>query len=389
MIFNLSKKAISIKPSATLEISAKAKALKASGVDIIDFGIGEPDFNTPDNIKEKAKEAIDLNMSKYTPASGINELKKAICTKLLRDNNLEYNPENIIVTSGAKHALFSVLFTLLDKDDEVVVLSPYWVSYPQLVEIVGGIPKFINEVSTDNLNNILSAKTKAIIINSPNNPSGDILSKEELEIISEWAIKNNVFVISDEIYENLIYDDNKHYSIASFNDDIKALTILVNGMSKSYSMTGYRLGYVAAHKDIIKVMSNFQSQTVSHPSSISQYASIIGLTSDQSSVEIMRKEFEERRNLIVDLINDVNGLSIEKPKGAFYAFVNIEDVLNKSINNKLIKNSIDFSNLLLDEIGVVSVPGIEFGDDNYIRLSYATSKENITLGIARVKKLLG
>ena len=395
MNFNLSKKSLEISPSLTLDITAKAKAMKAEGVDVISFGAGEPDFNTPKNIVEAGIEAIEQGKTRYTPASGLIELKEAVCKKFKDDNNLSYLPENIIISSGAKHSIYNALMAITNPGDEIIISVPYWVSYPELIKLAGGIPVYINtkeendfKYTINDLNRVITDKTKAIILNSPNNPTGALYNEEELKEIADWAVKNNILIISDEIYEKLAYDEETHVSIASINNDIKDITIVINGMSKAYAMTGWRIGYAAANKDIAKIMNNIQSHTTSNPCSISQYASIEGLAGDQASVENMKKAFEQRRNFMVDAINDIKGLSCQKPKGAFYVMVNFTELKNKTIYNKKIKSSLDFANLLLEKGNVAVIPGIAFGDDDYIRLSYATSMGNIEEGLNRIKEIV-
>lgn len=395
MNFNLSKKGLGIAPSVTLEITAKAKSMKDAGIDIISFGAGEPDFNTPENIQNEGIRAIKEGLTRYTPASGIVELKKAICGKLKKDNGLEYKPSNIIVSSGAKHSIHNALMAILNPGDEVIFSVPYWVSYPELVTLADGVPVHVEtkeenefKFNVEDLNKVLTDKTKAIILNSPSNPTGAIYTKDELKSIADWAVKNNIFVISDEIYEKLVYDGEEHVCISSFNDDIKNLTILINGMSKAYAMTGWRIGYAAAHEDIIKVMSNIQSHATSNPCSISQYASVEGILGDQSSVEEMKKHFVERRDYMADTINSIKGLSCKKPKGAFYIMINFTELLGKTIKGRKINSSLDFASLLLEEGNVAVIPGIAFGDDKYIRLSYATSLDNIKNGLERIKTIV-
>ncbi len=395
MNFNLSRKSTNIQPSLTLDISAKAKAMKENGIDVISFGAGEPDFNTPENIQEKGISAIRNGLTKYTATSGIIELKKAICSKLKKDNKLDYSPENIIVSSGAKHSIYNVLMAILNPGDEVIFGTPYWVSYPEIVKLADGVPVYIKtkeenefKFTTNDLQDVQTEKTKAIIINSPNNPTGSVYSEQELTEIAKWAVKHNVFIISDEIYEKLIYGDREHISIASIDEETKNLTILINGVSKSHAMTGWRIGYAVAHKDIIKVMTNIQSHSTSNPSSISQYASVEALNGDQSSVSSMKDQFIKRRDYMVDAINDINGLNCKKPEGAFYIMMNFTKLLGTSIKGHTIKSSMDFSNLLLDEAKVAVIPGIAFGDDKYVRLSYATSLDNIKIGLSRIKDLL-
>lgn len=394
MNLNLSKKGLEISPSVTLEITAKAKEMKAKGIDVISFGAGEPDFNTPENIRKEGIRAIEEGLTNYTPASGITELKEAVCAKFKRDNNLEYSPENIVISNGAKHSIFNALLAILNPGDEVIVGVPYWVSYPELIKIAGGKPVYIKTIeenefkfTVEDLEKVKTNNTKAIILNSPSNPTGSIYNRKELEAIAEWAVRNNIFVISDEIYEKLVYDD-EHISIASLNEDIKKLTIVINGMSKAYSMTGWRIGFLAADKEIAKVISNIQSHTTSNPCSISQYASVVGLNGDQTAIEEMRKQFEERRNCMVDAVNSISGISCRKPKGAFYIMVNIKELKGKTIRGVKINSSLDLARVLLDEGKVAVIPGIGFGDDDYFRLSYATSMKNIKEGLRRIKEVI-
>lgn len=395
MNLNLSKKGLKIEPSITLDITAKAKAMKDSGIDVISFGAGEPDFNTPKNIQKEGIRAIEEGLTRYTPASGIIELKQAVCNKLKRDNELDYETKNIIISSGAKHSIYNALMAILNPKDEVIFGIPYWVSYPELVRLADGVPVYIEtkeendfKFTVNDLNKVLTKNTKAIILNSPNNPTGSVYSIEELTQIAQWAVKNNIFIISDEIYEKLIYSDKGHVSIAQINNDVKKLTILINGMSKSHAMTGWRIGYTAAHEDIVKVMSNIQAHSTSNPCSISQYASVEGLEGSQDSVEEMKKHFSQRRDYMVEAINSIEGLSCKKPEGAFYIMMNFSDVKGKNIKNRLVNTSLEFSSMLLEEAKVAVVPGIAFGSDNYVRLSYATSMENIQEGLKRIKKIL-
>ena len=394
MSLNLSEKGLQISPSVTLEITAKAKAMKAEGIDVISFGAGEPDFNTPENIRKEGIRAIEDGLTRYTPASGIIELKEAVCEKFKKENNLDYKNNNIVISSGAKHSISNALMAILNPLDEVIIAVPYWVSYPEMVKISGGVPVYVHtkeendfKFSVSDLNNVLTNKTKAIILNSPSNPTGSIYSKEELIEIANWAVENNIYVISDEIYEKLVYDG-EHISIASLNKDIKDQTIVINGMSKAYAMTGWRIGYAAANDEISKIMSNIQSHTTSNPCSISQYASVAGLLGDQSKVEEMRIQFQKRRDYMADTINNINGLSCRNPKGAFYIMVNITQIKGRTINGVEINSSLDFAKILLDEAKVAVIPGIGFGDDDFVRLSYATSMENIEEGLNRIKNLV-
>lgn len=390
-----SQKAEKIAPSLTLAITAKAKQLKKEGIDVIGFGAGEPDFDTPENIEEAAIDAIKKGYTRYTPASGINELKEAIVKKFKRDNNLNYKASNIMISTGAKQCLSNIFQAILNPGDEVIVPVPYWVSYPELIKLSDGVPVYAKCEESNNfkytreiLEESITPKTKAIIINSPNNPLGTVYSKEELTMIAEFAHQHDILIISDEIYEKLIYGDKKHISIASISDDAFERTIVINGVSKSYAMTGWRIGYTAADEKLIKIMSNIQSHTTSNPNSIAQYASVEALNGEQKSLEVMVNEFAKRRNYMVDKINSIRSLSCIKPEGAFYVMVNISKLFNKKINNQIITDSLSFSNLLLEHEKVAVIPGIAFGVDNYIRLSYATSMDNIINGLSRIEKFV-
>lgn len=390
-----SKKAKDINPSLTLAITAKAKELKASGVDVVSFGAGEPDFNTPKHIINAAIIAMEEGKTKYTPTSGVIELRKAICDKFRRDNNLIYNPNQIIVSTGAKQCLANVFMAILNPGDEVIIPVPYWVSYPELVRLADGVPVYVDakkedsyKYTIDSLKKVVSSKTKAIILNSPNNPTGTIYSEEELRIITEFAKKHNLIIISDEIYEKLIYDGMKHTSIASISEDSYNRTIVINGLSKSYAMTGWRVGYAAANEKIIKLMTSIQSHVTSNVNSIAQYAAVEALNGPEEELQKMIVQFESRRNYMVDRIKKIEGLTLIEPKGAFYVMINLDNYLNKSFNEKAINNSLDFANAILEEEKVAVIPGIAFGLDNYIRLSYATSKELIEEGLNRIERFL-
>ncbi len=389
---SLSIKNGGISASMTLAITAKAKQLKDSGIDIVSFSAGEPDFNTPEYIRTAAIKQIEKGGNGYTAASGLMELKQAICNKLKRDNELDYKPEQIVVSSGAKHSLFNTLQALLNPEDEVIIPSPYWVSYYELVKMADGVPVLVEaqasnlfKVTRDQLEQAVTAKTKAIIINSPNNPAGAVYSKEELYEIGEFAQKHDLYIISDEIYEKLIYGK-KHYSIAALSEDFKERTIVVNGLSKAYAMTGWRIGYTACTLEIAKIMGNIQSHATSNPNTIAQYASIEALNGNQAPIEEMRKAFDERRQYMVKTINEIQNVSCVEPEGAFYVMVNIAHFLGKTISGVDIKNSIDLASLLLDEANIAVIPGIAFGADDYLRLSYATSMSNIEEGLKRLKK---
>lgn len=387
----------SIKESITLAISAQAKAMKAKGLDVIGFGAGEPDFNTPEFIINAAKEALDKGFTKYTPASGMLDLKKAIIKKFKTDNNLDYEAKQIIVSNGAKHSLYNTFQALLNPGDEVIIPAPYWVSYPELVKMAGGIPVFVHggednefRVSIEDLKKAKTNKTKAIILNTPSNPTGTTYGINNLKEIADFAVKNNIFVISDEIYEKLIYDDNEHTSIASLGEDIKNLTVVINGVSKAFAMTGWRIGYAAGPKDLIAIMSCLQSHATSNPNSIAQYATATALKSEKAAdlINKMLVEFDKRRRYMYDKINSIKGISCIKPGGAFYVMININDIIGKKYKDKEIAGSMDFAEALLLEEQVAVVPGIAFAADNYLRLSYANSMENIENGLDRIENFV-
>lgn len=391
----LSKKAKEINASITLAITAKAKELREAGIDVVSFGAGEPDFNTPDNIISAAIEAMNEGKTKYTATSGIVELREAICNKFKEDNNLEYISNQIVVSTGAKQSLANAFMAILNPGDEVIIPVPYWVSYPELVKLADGVPVFVQTGEECNykytikaLEAVVTNKSKAILLNSPNNPTGTIYSEEELCEIAEFAKKYDLIIISDEIYEKLIYDNKKHISIASLSEDAFNRTIVINGLSKSYAMTGWRIGYSAAPLEITKLMISIQSHMTSNTNSITQYAAKEALSESQDNIKKMIKEFEKRRNFMIDKINNIDGLTIIKPSGAFYVMINIEKFFNKDLNGKKITTSLEFSEALLDEEKVAVIPGSAFGLDNYIRVSYATSTELIEKGLTRLATFL-
>jgi aspartate aminotransferase len=388
----ISKRVQSIKPSQTLVIDAKAKALKQQGVDVINFGVGEPDFDTPENIKEAAINAINDGFTKYCPVAGTPEIKNAIINKLKRDNNLSYTLEEIIVSSGAKQSLYNLFQSIINDDDEVIVLAPYWVSYIDMIILAGGKPIIIQTCDKTNfkitpkiVEKVLTSKTKAIIINSPSNPTGVTYSSEELKVIAQICVKNKIFIISDDIYEKLVYDNFKFTSIATVSPEIKESVVVINGVSKAYAMTGWRIGYAAGPKNIISAMSKIQSQSTSNASSISIKAAVEALNGTQECVEYMRKEFEKRRDYIVERLNAIDGISCRKPDGAFYVFPNIKTLLGKTFNGKTISTDIDLANYLLDVAKIAVVPGSAFGLEGYVRFSYAASIGNIKTGIDRME----
>ena len=389
----LSNRASKIKPSPTLAIDAKAKAMKAEGVDIVSFGVGEPDFDTPDNIKEAAIKAIRDGFTKYTPVGGIDPLKDAIIEKFRKDNNLNYMRDEIIVSCGAKHSLYNIAQALFGPGDEILIPSPYWVSYPDQVVLNDAIPVFVKTYETDSfmvktkaIESHITKRTKALILNSPSNPTGLTYDKKTLERIAEIVLKHNLYVISDEIYEKLLYDGVLHFSIASLGSNIKNKTIVVNGLSKAYAMTGWRIGYAAGPKEIIKAMTNIQSQSTSNPTSIAQKASVEALTGPQDFINTMLTEFDMRRKFLINELNSIPGMSCLTPTGAFYAFPNTSKIYGKSIDNRKISSSSDLALYLLEKAKVALVHGEAFGDDNYIRLSYATSIDEIKKGVERIRE---
>lgn len=396
MKLTISHRCQSISPSPTLAIDARAKEMKAAGVDVISFGAGEPDFPTPAHIIDAAKEALDMGLTRYTPASGTFELRKAICDKLERDNGLFYKPQDIVVSSGAKHSLYNIFQTILDPGDEVLIPTPCWVSYPEMVRMAGGVPVFIpTSEATDfiptrrDVASRVTRRTKAMIITSPSNPNGSVWPKEMLQFVADLAVSHPFYVVSDEIYEKLIYDGEKHYSIANCSEEIKNQTFVVNGMSKAYAMTGWRIGYVAGPLQEIKAMTSFQSHATSNPNSIAQYAAMKALQSGDACITPMVAEFERRRNAMVEKINQIPGLSCRKPKGAFYIMLNIEQVMGKSYDGRVIDSSRTFAELLLAEKHVAVVPGVAFEAEGFCRLSYAVSMENCMEGLRRIEEFVG
>lgn len=391
----LSNRAMNILPSITLAITAKAKELKNSGVDVISFGVGEPDFNTASNIIEEAHKAMVEGKTKYTEVAGVKDLREEICRKLKKDNNLDYSIDQIIVSNGAKQCLANAFMAILNEGDEVVVPRPYWVSYPELIKLAGGVPVYADSREEENFKYTIKAleakvtdKTKAIIINSPNNPTGTIYRKEELLELAKFCEDHDIIIISDEIYEKLIYDGEEHISIASLTKYSYENTIVINGLSKSSAMTGWRIGYAAARKEIVKLMTSIQSHMTSNINSMSQYAAVEALRNSEESLKAMVKEFNKRRLYMIERLNHIKDIKYIVPKGAFYVMIDVSNFYGKKINGTLIQDSLSFSKELLEEEKVAVVPGIGFGVDNYIRLSYATSKGNIEEGINRIEKFL-
>lgn len=382
-----SKRSQAIKASPTLAITSKAKKLKAEGKDIVNFAAGEPFFDTPDVIKEAAISAINEGYTKYTPSSGAPFLVEAICEKFKKDNNLDYSPQQIVVSCGAKHSLFNAIEILCDEGDEVIIPAPYWVSYPEMINFAQAQPVTLKTVEQNDfkfkaatLEKYITDKTKMLILNSPSNPTGTVYSRDELEEIAELAVERGIYVVSDEIYEKIVYDGTEHVSIGSLNKKIFNLTVTVNGVSKAYSMTGWRIGYLGAAEEIARRIKNLQSHSTSNPASISQKAAYAALTMDQSTVADMVKEFDVRRKMIVEGLNKVKGFSCSLPKGSFYCFANARDTK---------MNSMELAEFLLNELGIAVIPGIAFGQEYYLRVSYSCSLEEIEEGLRRLKEHFG
>ena len=384
----LSRRAKEVSPSATLQITASAKRMIKEGKDVIAFGAGEPDFDTPDPIKNAAIAAIQSGFTKYTPTSGIPELKEAIARKLKADNGLEYNPSSVIVSCGAKHSIYNTIQVLVDEGDEVLIPIPYWVSYPEMVSLAGGKPVFIPttlkedfKINVNTLKKFLTKKTKILLLNSPSNPCGVVYRKGELEALAEFCVKNNIICISDEIYEKIIFDGIKHVSIASLSNKIKKLTVTVNGFSKSYSMTGWRLGYLAAEQEIVDAVSRIQDHSTSNPTSIVQKAALAALAMDNKFFDEIIVKFQERRDYIISRLDKMKDrIGYKKPEGAFYIFCDIK---------KTNMDSFTFAKRLLEEKFVAVIPGAPFGCRDYVRISFATSMEKIKIGLDRIQEWLG
>ena len=391
----LSRIALAIHPSTTLAIDAMFKQMKADGLDVVGFGAGEPDFPTPDHIKEAGIQAIRNNDTKYTPSVGTVEVRKAVCQRLKEDCGIDYEPAQIAVSNGAKTCVYAALRALVNPGDEVILPAPYWVSYLELIEMVGGVPVVINateaehfKITAEKLAAAITPKTKCMILNNPCNPTGMVYSKKELEAIAQVCVEKDIYVISDEIYYSLIYDGEEFTSLAAISPEIKERTLLVNGVSKSYAMTGWRIGYVAAPANIAKVIGNYLGHCTGNPCTISQKASAVALSSSQETVEKMREAFEERRNYMVERMNQIEGVSCIKPEGAFYVMMNISKLFGKELFGHVIKDADDFGNLFLKYGKVAVVPGTGFGAPEFVRWSYATSMENIKAGLDRLESFL-
>lgn len=393
MSLELSQKALKIKPSSTMAITELAKQMKAEGKDIISFSAGEPDFRTPEHISEAAKKAIDDGLTKYTAASGLLELKKAVAAKFLSFNHLKYEAEQIVISNGGKHSLSNVFTAILNEGDEVIIPAPYWVTYSESAKLAGGVPVIVTtkkenayKLTAEEFEASCTKKTKALVLNSPNNPTGMVYTRAELEEIAKVAVAHDIYVVADEVYEYLCYEGAEHISIASLNDEIYKRTITVSGLSKGYSMTGWRIGYTGSSLEIAKLMGSIQSQQTSNPNTIAQMASIEALTGDQSEVELMKNAYNERRKYLCSRIQEIPGLSCIEPQGAFYVFVDISDYLGKEYKGQQINAAADFARILLEEYSVAVIPCEDFGFDDHFRISYSVSMEEIETGMDRIKE---
>jgi len=393
----LSKNVQRVQPSVTMAISAKAAALRREGVDVIPLSSGEPDFDTPDNIKEFAKRAIDEGFTKYTiPATGILELKEAICQKFRQDNGVDYDMEQVIVNAGAKHSLFLAVAAVMDPGDEAIIPTPFWVTYSEQPRLVGAEPVIVQtraenglKLTPDEFRDAITPRSKMLFLNTPSNPSGAVYTGEELASIAEVAVEHGIYVLSDEIYEKLIYGDAAHHCFAALGAEVKELAIVVNGVSKAYSMTGWRIGYTGGSTEVIAGMAKVQTQEVSHPSSVSQKAAVEALTGPQDTVETMRQAFDERRRYMVDRLNGIEGVNCPLPEGAFYAYPDVTVFYGCKRGDGEIGDSIGLCDYLLDEARVACVPGVGFGTSEHMRLSYATSMEKIEQAMDRIEEALG
>lgn len=395
MSLTLSEKAKAVKPSSTLAITAKAKELKKSGVDVVGFGAGEPDFNTPKNICNAAIKAIETGFTKYTPASGTNELKAAISKKFRDFNGLDYAPNQIVISNGGKHALTNIFDAILNPGDEVIIPAPYWLSYPEMVKLSDGVPVFVYgakengyKITAEQLDKAITDKTKAFVLNSPSNPTGMVYSKKELQALAEVIVKRDIYVVADEMYEYLTYDKAKHVSIASLGEDIYKHTITCSGLSKSYAMTGWRIGYTGSSVEIAKLMSAMQSHATSNPNSIAQFASVEALTGPQDDMQKMKDEFDKRRVHMYERVKAMPYVDVMKPEGAFYLFIDMSEALKKSYKGEKLETSAKLAEHLLNDYAVAVIPCADFGFPTHIRLSYAISMEQIDKGLDRIETFL-
>jgi aspartate aminotransferase len=389
----LSVKARSLKPSSTLAITAKAKAMRAEGIDVIGFGAGEPDFDTPDYIKAAAKEAIETGFTKYTDASGTPELKDAIAAKFKRDNGIAYERSEVSVGCGAKHIIYNIFQVVCDPGDEVLIPSPFWVSYPEQVRLADGTPRIVEtagfKMSAEQFEKAVTPKTKMLVLNSPCNPTGGVYTRKELEAIGEVALRHRILIMSDECYEKIVYDGNEHHSIASFDKGLKELTLTVNAVSKTYSMTGWRIGYAGGPADYIKAIGNMTSQSTSNPCSIAQKAAVAALQGDYEFVDMLVKEFDKRRRILAEGLNESLSDDTPLPEGAFYYFPSISALIDKKLHGTVIRTADDFCKVLIEKARVAAVPGTDFGDSTRVRFSFATSERNIREGLNRIAECVG
>lgn len=394
---SIANRAKGVSPSLTLAITAKSKKMKEDGIDVISFSAGEPDFNTPDYIIEAAKVALDKGMTKYTPSSGTLNLRKAICEKLKKDNNLDYSPNQIVVSNGAKHSLYNAMQAIVNPGDEVIIPAPYWLTYPELVKLSDGIPVAVNtcekngfKLTAEELEKAITPKTKALIFNSPSNPTGSVYSKAEITALAKVIEKAGIYVISDEIYEKLVYDGTQHYSIAECSPKLYEKTVIVNGVSKTYAMTGWRIGYTASNKEIANAIDNMQSHTTSNANSIAQYATQVALSSEKGNefLRVMQDAFTKRRQFMLERIKAMSIVSCVEPHGAFYVMMKVSGLFNKAIDGKVMKTAQDVAELMLDKVNVAVIPGESFGADEYIRLSYAISEKDIKTGLDSIEKFV-
>ena len=391
----VAKRMTTLSPSLTLAISAKAKAMKQAGESVVSFGVGEPDFNTPEHIINAGKKALDNGQTKYTPSSGLLPLRKAICEKFEKDNGLSYEPSQIIVSNGAKHSIFNACYAVLEEGDEVIIPAPYWLTYPEVVKVCGATPVYLNckkenkfKFTAEDLKAMITPKTKMLIFNSPSNPTGAVYGEEEVRAIAKVCEEAEIFVLADEIYEKLCYNGVKPFSIAKCSEKMKDLTITVNGVSKTYAMTGWRVGYLGAPKDIAKAIDSFQSHATSNACSISQYATMEALASTDEEIQAMVDVFDARRAKLLQLIAEIDGVQAIEPDGAFYVMMVVSEVYGKKYNGKAITNSIEFADALLESEKVATVPGVSFGADDCVRLSYALSDADIVEGVKRIKRFV-
>ncbi|MFH1134618.1 MAG: pyridoxal phosphate-dependent aminotransferase [Pseudomonadota bacterium] len=391
----LAERMSQIKPSPTLALDAKAKALKAAGADVVNFGVGEPDFNTPDHVKAAGVKAIEDNFTRYTPAGGTVELKEAVCAKFKRDNGLTFTPDQVVINCGGKHTLYNLAQVLFGPGDEVIVPAPYWVSYPPIVALAGAVPviaptleKNDFKMTPNDLEKAITPRTRAIIMNSPSNPTGSVYSREELRALAEILLKNRIIVISDDIYEKIIYDGKKFCNLANLSPEMAELTIIAHGLAKTYAMTGWRIGFMAGPKDVASAVTKIQSQSTSNPCSIAQKAGVAALNGPEDSVLVMKAAFEKRRDFVVETLNKIEGVKCFTPGGAFYAFPTVSSYFGKGVGKWQIKGSDDLADYLLEEALIAAVPGSAFGEDSCIRLSYAISLDDNRKGLERMAEAL-